>query len=147
MKTKILFISLLGCSMPAFSQEIHFNYDEAGNQRYRGINQTGKAAPKSDVLAASVMDQKDKEFLEEIRIYPVPVKDVLTIDWSDKVDGLIDSVSLYQHSTLSWIFQQKNMPSLNRQLNINMATLYKGIYILRFTLTDSRVVAVNIIKE
>ncbi|GAB0157197.1 hypothetical protein CHRYSEOSP005_24680 [Chryseobacterium sp. Alg-005] len=155
-----LFISFLG-----FSQtEVYFKYDEAGNQRYRGTNASGKQAPEeftqkqakteeSDlketqtVAAVQEKPMDEKTFLKQIRLYPVPVNDVLTIDWTEEVDDLIETVSLYQHSTVHWKFQQQNIPSLNRQLKINMSGYQWGVYILHFTLKDGRVFTRNITKR
>lgn len=155
-----LFIGFLG-----FSQtEVYFKYDEAGNQRYRGTNANGKTAPKDLIketisedltakeiktaaLSKEVLSIDEKEFWKQIRLYPVPVNDFLTIDWTNETDGLIESVSLYQHSTVHWKFQQQNNPGLNKQLKINMSGYEWGVYILRFTLKDGRVFSKNITKR
>ena len=156
MKTKLLSIFSLFIGFFGFSQtEVYFKYDEAGNQRYRGPNAAGKSAPaetakKENIIPAPlqqpvVMDEKT--FWKQIRLYPVPVNDVLTIDWTEEADNLIESVSLYQHSTVHWKFQQQNIPGLNRQLKINMTGYDWGIYILRFTLKDGRVFGRNVTKR
>ncbi|SDQ50251.1 hypothetical protein SAMN05421664_1834 [Chryseobacterium soldanellicola] len=155
MKTKLLSLFSLMIGFLGFSQtEVFFKYDEAGNQRYRGTNPAGKNAeetPKTEVKAVSVVQSQpafdEKAFWKEIRLYPVPVNDFLTIDWTEKVDGLIESVSLYQHSTVHWKFQQQNIPSLNRQLKINMTGYEWGVYIVRFTLKDGRIFSKNITKR
>lgn len=155
-----LFIGFLG-----FSQtEVYFKYDEAGNQRYRGTNANGKTAPKDLIkktisedltakeiktaaLSKEISSIDEKEFWKQIRLYPVPVNDFLTIDWTDETDGLIESVSLYQHSTVHWKFQQQNDPGLNKQLKINMSGYDWGVYVLRFTLKDGRIFSKNITKR
>ncbi|MCT3942891.1 hypothetical protein HZP52_16775 [Elizabethkingia anophelis] len=134
--------------------EVYFKYDEAGNQRYRGPDTNARKAPensskvdsKTNALAqSSLMDEQS--FWKEIRLYPVPVNDVLTTTWTDKVDGLIESVSLYQHSTVHWKFQQQNMPNLNKQVKINMTGYQWGVYVIRFTLKDGRIFSKNITKR
>lgn len=157
MKRKILSLFSLMIGFFGFSQtEVYFKYDEAGNQRYRGTNSAGKTAPEemkkveeiktvTSVKQDPVMDEK--VFWKQIRLYPVPVNDYLTIDWTEEVNGLIESVSLYQHSTVHWKFQQKNIPSLNRQLKINMTGYDWGVYVLNFTLKDGRVFSRNITKR
>ena len=89
---------------------------------------------------------EDDTFWREIKIYPVPVKDILTIVWSDKVDRLIDEVSLYEQNTVHWKFQQKNIPNLNRQVQIDMTDYYMGVYILSFQLKDGKIISKNITK-
>jgi hypothetical protein len=137
-----------------FSQtEVYFKYDEAGNQRYRGTNPNGKQAeevPKEEIIeninSQTQITSSDKEFWNGIRIYPVPVKDILTIDWSDEADALINHVSLYEQNTIHWKFQQQNIPNLNKQIQINMTGYYRGVYVLTFTLKDGRTLSKNITK-
>ncbi len=134
-----------------FSQtEIYFKYDEAGNQRYRGNNINGKQSENTtqqQVNKAPEKDGQEEEFWREVSVYPVPVKDVLTVQWSGKADELIDTVSMYQHSIVGWNFQQKNIPSLNRQVQIDMSGYYLGVYVLSFTLRDGKVYTKNILKQ
>lgn len=134
-------------AVPVRDINIIFKYDEAGNQIYRGsdiIAQGGKPAPEETIV---------KNLLEEdafwlgIQIYPVPVKDVLTISWNEENNDLIESISLYQHTTMGFLFQQKNYANLNRQVQIGMSSYYMGVYVLSFQLKDGRVMTRNIIKE
>ncbi|AZA80693.1 hypothetical protein C1637_12300 [Chryseobacterium lactis] len=163
MKTKLFSLLSLLIGALGFSQtQVYFKYDEAGNQRYRGPDAAGKAAPEEmvkkeekkveeQVQTASIVKQEsvmdEKAFWKQIRLYPVPVNDYLTIDWTEEVDSLIESVSLYQHSTVHWKFQQQNLPGLNRQIKINMTGYDWGVYILRFTLKDGRVFGRNVTKR
>lgn len=157
MKRKILSLFSLLIGFLGFSQtEVYFKYDEAGNQRYRGTNSAGKTAPEEikkveEIKTVTALKQDpvmdEKAFWKQIRLYPVPVNDYLTIDWTEEVDGLIESVSLYQHSTVHWKFQQQNIPSLNKQLKINMTGYDWGVYVLNFTLKDGRVFSRNITKR
>lgn len=155
MKRKLLSLSSLMIGFFGFSQtEVYFKYDEAGNQRYRGIDAAAKKAEeivskesKIAAVARQVPVIDEKTFLKQIRLYPVPVNDYLTIDWTEEVDGLIESVSLYQHNTVHWKFQQQNIPDLNRQIKINMTGYDWGVYVVRFTLKDGRVFSKNITKR
>jgi hypothetical protein len=157
MKKKILSFSSLLIGFLGYSQtEVYFKYDEAGNQRYRGTNSAGKTAPTEvkkveEIKTSSVAKQQplldEKSFWKQIRLYPVPVNDYLTVDWTEEVDGLIESVSLYQHSTVHWKFQQQNIPDLNRKLKINMTGYEWGVYVVRFTLKDGRAFSKNITKR
>ncbi|WP_412850324.1 hypothetical protein ACL0VS_11005 [Chryseobacterium sp. PMSZPI] len=161
MKRKLFSIFSLFLGFLGYSQtEVYFKYDEAGNQIYRGPNAGGKKTqaliPKELKLqeqakTAAITQQApvidEKAFWKQIRLYPVPVNDYLTIDWTEEVDSLIESVSLYQHSTVHWKFQQQNIPGLNRQIKINMTGYDWGVYILRFTLKDGRVFGRNVTKR
>ncbi|MCQ9633845.1 T9SS type A sorting domain-containing protein [Chryseobacterium sp. WG23] len=152
MKKIYLSASLLCASLGlSYAQvtEVYFKYDEAGNQRYRSPDSAAKQAAEQSKTAALAGPQlmDEKTFWKQIRLYPVPVSDILTIDWTEEVDGLIESVSLYQHSTVHWKFQQQNLPDLNKQLKINMTGYDWGVYVLRFTLKDGRAFSKNITKR
>ncbi|MGL6126720.1 hypothetical protein [Chryseobacterium artocarpi] len=158
MKRKLLSLSSLMMGFFGFSQtEVYFKYDEAGNQRYRGTNiaekttqESAKTESKIIVVAQTKPESQmidEAYFWKQIRLYPIPVNDVLTIDWIEQVDGLIESVSLYQHSTVHWKFQQQNTPDLNKQAKINMTGYDWGVYIVRFTLKDGRIFSKNITKR
>lgn len=161
MKKKLFSVFSLLVGFLGYSQtEVYFKYDEAGNQRYRGTNTAAKKAEdliskevkvqeqaKTSIAASQTPAIDEKAFWKQIRLYPVPVNDYLTIDWTEEVDSLIESVSLYQHSTVHWKFQQQNIPGLNRQVKINMIGYDWGVYILRFTLKDGRVFGRNVTKR
>lgn len=130
-----------------------YQYDEAGNQIFRSFVCSNcrpiqeKSEPQEEKTpSANLSSVEDDTFWREIKIYPVPVKDILTIVWSDKVDSLIDEVSLYEQNTVHWKFQQKNIPNLNRQVQIDMTDYYMGVYILSFQLKDGKIISKNITK-
>lgn len=162
MKRKIFSVFSVFVGFLGYSQtEVYFKYDEAGNQRYRGTNANARSAPKELIAAESKSDSikaeenilvsnktiEAKAFWKQMRLYPVPVNDILTIDWTDELDELIETVSLYQHSTVHWKFQQQNLPNLNKQLKINMTGYEWGVYILHVKLKDGRVFSRNITKR
>lgn len=164
MKTKLFSVLSILCGFLGFSQtKVYFRYDEAGNQIYRGLSNKGhvlledlpiekakavekilEETPITNISSTQTIDEK--AFWNEIRIYPVPVKDILTIDWTEKVDDLIDNIGLYQQSSVHWVFQKKNANALNRKIQIDMSQQYMGVYILTFTLKDGRRVSKNITK-
>ena len=150
MKTKVLLIISFFISILSYSQtEIYFKYDEAGNQRYRGTNINARQVQdkQQEQVVVTTAKSEEEKFWAELNLYPVPVKDMLTIQWTESENDLIDSVSLYQYSVSNWNFQQKNTINLNRQVQINMTGYYLGVYVLSFTLKDGRVYTKNIIKE
>lgn len=130
-----------------------FRYDEAGNQIFRGyecarcplglVEESNENKISENTTALNI---DEEAFWNEIQIYPVPVKNVLTINWTDKADDLIAEISLYEQNTVHWKFQQKNIPSLNRQVQIDMTHYYMGVYILSFQLKDGRTISKNITK-
>ena len=153
MKKQVLSLFALGVGFLGFSQtEVYFKYDEGGNQRYRGpdVNARNSNDDNSKIQTTSITNSPmidEKSFWKEVRLYPVPVNDFLTIDWTEDVDDLIESVSLFEHSTVHWKFQQQNISSLNRKLHIDMTTYRWGVYILKFTLKDGRIFSKNVTKR
>ena len=159
MKRKVLSLFSVAIGFLGYSQtEVYFKYDQAGNQRYRGPDVNAKQQPKdvsqveNKTVAVTPQPKEEtlmdsKEFWSNIRLYPVPVNDILTMDWTEEVDALIETVSLYQHSAVHWKFQQQNLPNLNRQLKINMTGYEWGVYVLHVKLKDGRVFSRNITKR
>ena len=130
--------------------EIIFKYDDAGNQIYRGYEVGMKQVQEPEVSIMKVepvLLPKDQEFWDELQIYPVPVKDILTIAWSDEAEVLIDEVSLYEQNTVHWKFLHKNIPTLNKQIQVDMTKYYMGIYVITFKLKDGRRISKNILKR
>lgn len=125
---------------------IVFSYDEAGNQIYRGYNITVTHSEPKGIGAGGLVSNTDQFWLG-INIYPVPVKSTLTIAWNEDNNSLIDNITLYQHSTMSFLLKQQNIPNLNRQVQINMVGYYPGVYVLNFQLKDGRILSRNILKE
>ncbi|AZI20646.1 T9SS type A sorting domain-containing protein [Chryseobacterium taklimakanense] len=148
MKSKLFYFCLLFIGCSAFAQTtVYFKYDEAGNQRYRGDDVTAQTMQSQSLRQAATSEPTDEEkFWSMIQVYPVPVKDELTIGWSDEADEMIDHVTLYQHNTVANVFTKKNLPNLNRKVQVNMNGMYMGVYILSFQLKDGRKMSRNIIK-
>ncbi|RNA61789.1 hypothetical protein D1631_07510 [Chryseobacterium nematophagum] len=153
MKRKLFSLPSLVIGILGYAQtEVLFKYDEGGNQRYRGPNTEAKetkVASESRSLTPleSQITVDEKAFWKQIRLYPVPVNNILTIDWTEEVNGHIESVSLFEHNAVHWKFQQQNLLDLNRQLKINMTGYAWGVYVLHFTLKDGRAFSRNITKR
>lgn len=154
MKIKFLLFSFFSLSSIGFSQtHMTFQYDEAGNQilRKAEIIQVPQAAPlvqsQPQTLASTAEETMEEKFLKGLRLYPVPVQKVLTMDWSEENDALIDQISIFEHSRMLQIFNQKNSSSLNRMIEVNLTNLYTGVYTVSFHLKNGKVISKNIIKE
>lgn len=149
----------IGQIIPQPQAKAYFSHDEAGNQIYRGDLPLifSRVAPKDDEkpevkaeLATLQETQNntmsESQFWSHINVYPVPVKDVLTITWNEKVNDLIADIGLYEQSTIHWVFQNARISSLDRKVQIDMSKQYMGVYILTFTLKDGRRLSKNITK-
>lgn len=142
--------------IPPTTYPIYFEYDESGNQVFRGDGMLSRSAniyssQQSEItiqnnpqVSLSLIEEKD--FWNNIQIYPVPVKDNLTIAWTDSINDLISEIGLYEQNTVHWVFQSKKIPTLNKTIKIDMMKQYMGVYILTFTLKDGRRLSKNVTK-
>lgn len=156
MKNKIIILVLLIFSIGCLAQtELIFTYDEAGNQIYRGPKEVKKEDGlhlifgKSTENNSQLSDESvsfESLFLKEVRIYPNPVKDVLTVEWTENVSDKIREVRVYQHNTLHWLYTSDKTAIQHRGFQLNMQEQPYGIYILSFLLSDGKTVSVNISK-
>ncbi|AZZ59061.1 T9SS type A sorting domain-containing protein [Riemerella anatipestifer] len=153
MKAIVSILPILFFSTSLAQTKIVIQYDEAGNQIYRGPDNNIQSLSKTNTEKEKLViieHQNTKEediFLTNIELYPIPVKDILTIRWSSEVDDLIDHVSLYEHNLLTNLFTQKNISHLNREIKIDLTPNRTGVYILSFQLKNGKTISKNIIKE
>lgn len=127
--------------------EIIFEYDDAGNQIYRGkLRQTNNryTANSTDIG----MSAEEIAFWKEIKIGPNPVSDILTIEFLGEIKENIQKISLYGHSSLGRELYTKDIFSVkgNRD-EINMSSYLFGNYVLSFHLKDGKVYSKHILKR
>jgi len=129
-------------------KSVSFLYDEAGNQILRKANsfEISESFKKGNTTSINIEISPEELFFEQIQFFPVPVKDNLTIKWTNEVNGQIFSIGIYDHNQLSY-FYKENVQSLSGQVDVNMSYYNAGIYIIQFTLTDGRIYARSIIKK
>ncbi|MBP7173953.1 MAG: hypothetical protein KBA33_07810 [Cloacibacterium sp.] len=155
-KYHLFALFILITSLGKAQTKIIFEYDEAGNQIIRktctycrGIISPPPPPQKDIEVPVEEKNSQSNEdpFWKGVRIYPVPVKELLTIDWDTENDALIHSISLFENNRMAFLFEQNNSPNLNRQIQFNMSGYYMGVYVLTFSLKDGRKITKNIIKE
>lgn len=146
-KLLILIFAIGAFSLQKAQKIIIFQYDEAGNQVLRtGKSNNAFTNNKHSLpfIADKVKTEEDL-FWEKIDIYPVPVKDVLTLRWQSETRDLIADINLYEHNSLSNLYTYKILNTNN--IEINMRGFRRGVYILSFTLNDGKTYYRNIVKE
>lgn len=116
---------------------LDFSYDSSGNQIKRSFRSLLVIVPKT---------APQDNFLEHIQLFPVPVKNELTIKWDNKISGQIFSIGIYDHNQLKH-FYKDNLNNDESQVHVNMSTYYSGLYIIQFTLSDGRIYSKTIIKK
>lgn len=138
--------------------EYLFSYDIAGNQILR--NKSGscgitlskdllsktKQESVSDTSSLINNDLPQNDFFKEVKIYPNPVKEYLTVEWSEAIGKKIYQVMVFQHSNLHWVYTSDKTALANRKFKLNMQELPYGVYVLTFILQDGKRISANVSK-
>lgn len=138
--------------------EYLFSYDIAGNQILRNKNGSCGITLSRDLLSKTKQesvsdatglinnDLPQNDFFKEVKIYPNPVKDYLTVEWSEAVGQKIYQVMVFQHSNLHWVYTSDKTALANRKFKLNMQELPYGVYVLTFILQDGKRISANVSK-
>lgn len=149
---KILLSSLLLSCIWGYSQtELSFEYDEAGNQIYRGIREKGEESrSQNDIISHtnSAMFEEELAFWNEIKIGPNPVKDRLTIQFLGNIKENIQKISLYGQSSLGRELYTKDIFLVKGDREeIDMTAYLFGNYTISFHLKNGKVYSKHILKH
>ena len=122
-----------------------FQYDDSGNQIYRGSNCTNCCATcrpgeeSSNTLADMVANM--------IQAAPVPVKTDLTVLWDLSIRDFIVSIDLLPYNAFN-ITESVSIRSLNTNSYIfRMSHLPYGVYYLKFNLSDGSIYTRTVTKN
>lgn len=143
----VFFICVFGFAK-AQSTTLIFGYDKSGNQILRTQPSNVSTNNKTNLFVPNTTEKIKTEedlFWDKIQIYPVPVKNILTLGWQSETRDLIANINLYEHNSLSNLFTYKVINSDN--IEVNMTGFRMGVYILSFTLKNGKTYSKNIIKE
>jgi hypothetical protein len=142
MKTKQIIITLiiiLTGYIGLQAQEIHYDYDEAGNRIERKYVILKSAS--AGIVLDSVMIEETFEELK-IQIYPNPTKGVLRIVINGEVDFDNSAISLY--TTTGALLYQKEPASQSNEIDLQNES--PGMYFLKMLL-DGKVRSWTVIKQ
>jgi hypothetical protein len=134
-----LIITLLSISS-LFAQEIHYDYDVAGNRIKRKKEIIFKTA-SAGVLLDSIMIEETFEELK-IQIYPNPTKGVLRIVINGEVDFDNSAISLY--TTTGALLYQKEPAEQSNEIDLQNES--PGMYFLKMLL-EGKVRSWTVIKQ
>ena len=130
---------------PTDQSLVIFQYDDAGNQIYRGLGcficcSTCRPGQEN---ASSLADQ----VANKIQAAPVPVKTDLTVIWDVSIQNFIVSIDLLPYNAFN-ITESVNIKSLNTNSYIfRMSHLPYGVYYLKFNLSDGSVYTRTVTKN
>lgn len=131
--------------------EVVFRYDEAGNQVYRGPfssedktkNNTKEEPENTSQL--SLMSAEEAAFWKEVKMAPVPVKDILTIIVSEEIRKNLQEISVY--NMLGNMLYIKKKASDSHRTEISMGHYIEGAYVVKFHLNGGKIYSQTILKH
>lgn len=123
-----------------------FQYDEAGNQIYRGPQILWACITCKDQIQQAPLSLAD-QIANKIQAAPVPVKTDLTVLWDFSIRDFIVSIELLPYNAFT-ITESVNIRSLNTNSYIfRMSHLPYGVYYLKFNLSDGSVYTRTVTKN
>lgn len=141
MKRFLCLISFLSCFLAFSQREIIFEYDEAGNQIYRGervLYRSRSVVENSIIPNNAEMSAEERVFWENITIGPNPVVHTLYVDINSGLKQNIHQIILYD------VFGKpirviRNLSSLSNRIEIDMRAYNVGAYYISFHLRNGNI--------
>lgn len=128
-----------------FRSQVIFNYDDSGNQIYRGTSSsTGRIASSTE--SASTPTLAD-QIANKIQTAPVPVKTVLNVIWEQDIKDYILKIDLLAYNSFQ-IMETVNVKSkMGNSYVFDMSKYPYGVYYLKFYLSDGNIYTRTITKN
>ena len=125
--------------------QVIFNYDDAGNQIYRGTaSGTGRMASSTENTSTpTLVDQ----VANKIQTAPVPVKTVLNVIWEQDIKDYIVKIDLLAYNSFQIIETVDVKSKMGNSYVFNMNNYPYGVYYLRFYLSDGSIYNRTITKN
>jgi hypothetical protein len=139
----IIFLSLTTGKIK--SQTLTFTYDTAGNQMQREY--CASCTPYSKV--SNKIGQENTDTLDnvsqEVKIYPNPTKDKVTMIWTGKLDDMIQSIEYVAYN----FTQYRSIPFIKgeNKLILDLSTQPIGLYVVLFYLKTGEKLTYKILKN
>ncbi|MDR2205688.1 MAG: hypothetical protein LBE36_05980 [Flavobacteriaceae bacterium] len=133
-----------GGPIPELTLRVFFEYDEAGNQIYRGLCTTCKDSDSNnDVGNATLAEQIENK----IQVAPVPVQTDLTVIWDLSIKNYITKIEMLPYNGFSILKSVNINSNSDNSYVFPMGSYPYGVYYLKFYLTDGSVYTRTIIKN
>ena len=125
--------------------QVIFNYDDAGNQIYRGTaSGTGRMASSTENTSTpTLVDQ----VANKIQTAPVPVKTVLNVIWEQDIKDYIVKIDLLAYNSFQIMETVDVKSKMGNSYVFNMNNYPYGVYYLRFYLSDGSIYNRTITKN
>lgn len=144
-----VFFLFFGSSL--YAQSVIFEYDEAGNQIFRGIC-NGCKNSNSDLFSktwpqASQPKTIAQKVANSVRATPVPVKTDLTVLWDKEVNDYITKIELLPYNSFKILSFIDVRTLTNTSYIFRMESYPYGVYYLKFYLSDGSVYTRTVTKN
>lgn len=125
--------------------QVIFNYDDAGNQIYRGTaSGTGRMASSTENTSTpTLVDQ----VANKIQTAPIPVKTVLNVIWEQDIKDYIVKIDLLAYNSFQIMETVDVKSKMGNSYVFNMNNYPYGVYYLRFYLSDGSIYNRTITKN
>ena len=147
MKNHYLSLLLIPLASLSLKAQVVFEYDEAGNQIYRGLkdgNKNTNTTPKSET---KTLVSQANTIANKIKVAPVPVKTDLNVFWDKEITNYILKIDLLPYNAFN-IIETINISNLKTNSYVfKMSHLTFGVYYLKFYLSDGSIYTVSVTKN
>lgn len=146
MKKTTFFIIGTLCSFHLYhSQTLTFSYDSGGNQSVREYCDLCAHVQKSGSTqqSTSILEPPKKTF--DVKIYPNPTKDRVTIVWSQETDLLIQKIEYVAYNYTQ--FRPLEFRRGEMKATIDLTKEPIGMYVVVFHLTNGEKLTYKILKH
>ena len=144
-KTSYSYLFLVFLFAGSAKSQVIFNYDEAGNQIYRGTaSGTGRMASSAEIATSPTLAD---QIANKIQTVPVPVKTVLNVIWEQDIKDYIIKIDLLAYNSFQIMETVDVKSKMGNSYVFNMSNYPYGVYYLRFYLSDGSIFNRTITKN
>lgn len=141
----IILISIISCFSTFKAQTLTFKYDDGGNQVVRRYCESCSHMQKSSSTLNDVPNKEIITNVHDIKIYPNPTKDKVTLVWSQNTDMLIQRIEYVAYNFTQ--FRPLNYEKGTLKATIDLTTYPIGLYVVIFHLTNGEKLTYKILKH
>lgn len=146
MKTKLILLFVIFLYTESYKAQtitkVLFEYDEAGNQIFRGPDSSGKITKQKETN-----EIKFKLIADKIKVASVPVITDLNIFWEKELSGYILSIDLLPYNAFKILEHIEVKNNSTNSCQFYMGNRPYGVYYLKFNLSDGAVYTVKVTKN
>lgn len=128
-----------------FRSQVIFNYDDSGNQIYRGTSSsTGRMANSTESPSTPTLAD---QIANKIQTAPVPVKTVLNVIWEQNIKDYILKIDLLAYNSFQIMETVDVKSKMGNSYVFDMSKYPYGVYYLKFYLSDGNIYTRTITKN